>query len=291
MISLSAMMATICLLAGAALIVLGLRPGEVQPGKPHRTLAQQWAHTTRRPAGRDGRRRDLVWAAAAVAGFLTYLATHWIATLVLVPLAVVFGPRLMGVAPQNNLPLMEALDRWVRAIAAILPQGLDITQAIRNSRGRAPELLADEVNLLVRRMDAGVSPEDALQMMADSLDDAEADAVIASLKLALRRTRGASDNLKAIANGLQDRMKVLRAVEAERTKPRVEARNITLVSTILLVGTATLARATFASLATPPGQILMIGCAAVYLVGATWMYRMTIPRKRARILIKPRSAR
>lgn len=289
MITTAAMLATVLFLSGLWMFVSGLKRAEVKPGKPQRTLSQQWAHVTRRPPGREGRARDARWALAVVAGFVAYLITHWIGLILVVPALVLMAPLLLGAAPQTDLPLLEALDRWVRSIAVILPQGRDVVQALRSSRTKAPQLLADEVNLLVRRMDAGMVPESALQMMADSLDNAESDTVIASLKLAVRRTSGAAGNLTAIADNLQERMKVLREVEAERAKPRQEARNVTIVSALILAAIALFSRSYLASLATPIGQILFVACMGVYLAGCVWMYRMTRPRHRSRILIASRS--
>ncbi|WP_394276244.1 type II secretion system F family protein [Luteococcus sp.] len=285
----AALLATVMLMSGLWMIVAGLRPGEVKPGKPQRTIGQKWAHLTRRPAGREGRRRDIRWSLALVAGLVVYLISHWIVALVAVPALVIFGPTLLGASPQTDLPLLEALDRWVRSIAMILPQGRDVVQAIRSSRDKAPDLLGDEVNLMVRRMDSGMLPEEALQMMADSLDNAESDTVLAALKLAVRRTTGATGTLNSIADNLQDRIAVLRDVEAERNKPRQEARNVTLLSAVMILGIALMPNSYFASLSTPLGQILVLACAGTYWFGSSWMYRMTKPRQRARILIAPRS--
>lgn len=286
MIATAAMLSVVFLLSGLWLLVLGIRKSPVRPGRPQRSLAQQWAHLTRRPAGAAGRRRDLTWAAAVLGGVVLYVVTHWLALIVIVPVVTIMGPRLLGGAPETDLPLMEALDRWVRTLAAILPQGRDLMQAIRNSRTKVPPLLADEVNLLVRRIDAGMLPEDALYAMADNLDNAESDAVIAALLLALRRTTGATDTLKGIAQALQDRIRVMREVEAERSEPRNEARNITLVSAVLLGGIALFSSAMFSSLSTPPGTILLLASIAVYLFGANWLYTMGKYRKRARILVR-----
>ena len=286
MIATAAMLSVVLLLSGLWLLVMGVRKSPVPPGRPQRSVAQQWAHLTRRPAGTAGRRRDLIWAASLLGGVVLYVVTHWVALILVVPVVTIMGPRLLGGAPETDLPLMEALDRWVRTLAAILPQGRDLVQAIRSSRTKVPPLLADEVNLMVRRIDAGMLPEDALYAMADNLDNAEADAVIASLLLALRRTTGATDTLKGIAQALQNRIRVMREVEAERTEPRNEARNVTLVSTVLLGGIAVFSSAMFSSLSTPPGTVLMLVTIAVYLIGANWLYNLGKYRKRARILVR-----
>ncbi|MFT8223043.1 hypothetical protein ACMYMU_23100, partial [Salmonella enterica subsp. enterica serovar Enteritidis] len=59
-------------------------------------------------------------------GVVLFVLTGWVAALALGPIIVLLAPTLLGAAPPTDIPLMEALDRWVRQIAAVLPQGRDI---------------------------------------------------------------------------------------------------------------------------------------------------------------------
>lgn len=176
---------------GLIVIIDGLVPSTPRPGAAL-SPAQRWARLTHRPTGAAGRRRDLRWGLAVLVGVVLFVLTGWVAALALGPIIVLLAPTLLGAAPPNDIPLMEALDRWVRQVAAVLPQGRDIITAVRISRPRAPKLIAGSVDQLVSRLDGRMEPREAFQRMADELDSAEADAVLASLALAATHPRGAS---------------------------------------------------------------------------------------------------
>ncbi|MCP2378849.1 type II secretion system F family protein [Cutibacterium modestum] len=268
------------IMAGLGLILAidGLVPAPPRPGAPL-SPAQRWARLTHRPTGAAGRRRDLRWGLAVLVGIVLFVLTDWVAALAL-------GPTLLGAAPPTDIPLMEALDRWVRQVAAVLPQGRDIITAVRISRPRAPKLIAGSVDQLVSRLDGRMEPREAFQRMADELDSSEADAVLASLALAATHPRGASVTLKAIAGTIQQRLKVLRQVEAERSKPRNAVRQITLVTIAMFGVLLVVGRSFLAPLATPPGQVLVTAAVVMYVTALVQMYRMARPRRRTRIMVR-----
>lgn len=268
------------IMAGLGLILAidGLVPAPPRPGAPL-SPAQRWARLTHRPTGAAGRRRDLRWGLAVLVGIVLFVLTDWVAALAL-------GPTLLGAAPPTDIPLMEALDRWVRQVAAVLPQGRDIITAVRISRPRAPKLIAGSVDQLVSRLDGRMEPREAFQRMADELDSSEADAVLASLALAATHPRGTSVTLKAIAGTIQQRLKVLRQVEAERSKPRNAVRQITLVTIAMFGVLLVVGRSFLAPLATPPGQVLVTAAVVMYVTALVQMYRMARPRRRTRIMVR-----
>lgn len=274
-------------LAGLALllVILGLIPTPARP-RGDESLSHTWARLTRRPPGQAGRRRDLIWATSAVAGLIIAALTGWVALALLVPALVMVAPKLLGQAPVTDIPLLESLDKWVRNVATLLPEGRDVVQSIRASRSVAPPLIAEEVARLVQRINTGMAPAAALQRFADELDSAEADSVVASLMLATTRPIGATANLNAIAANLQDRLRVLRDIEAERAKPRNTSRNVTLISLLMIGALAILAPTFLAPLSHPIGQVIVLVAVVVYC-GALWtMFSITVPRKRARILVR-----
>lgn len=286
-----AMLAAMSLTGGIVLLIAGLRKTEVTGTARPETPGQAWARITRRPTGPAGRRRDLTLLAAIAAGILAFVLSGWLITLILVPAVVMIAPKLLGQAPPSDIPLLEALDRWVRGLVTVLPGGRDVITALRISRPNAPPLIAAHVDQLVRRLDARVPPDEALQKMADTLDNAESDAVLAALKLAVRRTQGVSATLKAVAENIQDRLEALREIEAERSRPRTQARTVTILSMVLIGGMAIFGGSYFSSLSSPVGQMVVAVCSAVYLIGMWLMYKMTFPRRRARILIDPEATR
>ncbi|SKF61715.1 Flp pilus assembly protein TadB [Mycobacteroides abscessus subsp. abscessus] len=286
------MMSMMGLLAGlmfglaVLLVVLGMVPTTIRPHRQTSTAAQRWARLTGRPAGPAGRRRDLIWAAAVVTGIVLAGITGWVALAVLVPALVIVAPKLLGQAPVTDIPLLLALEQWITKIAAVLPEGRSVVQAIRSSQKYAPPFVAEPVQRLIHRMTSHMDPVDALQRFADELDSSEADAVVASLRLAVTRPQGAAANLNAIAANLQDRMRVLRDIEAERARPRRTSRNVTLISLVMMGLLAIASPAFLAPLAQPLGQLIVLAASLIYVGALMAMYRITLPRARARILVQ-----
>lgn len=289
MITVAAMVTGVAFVGACIFLVTGLRkvpPHTPRSGRPRPTAGQVWARYTRRPAGKAGRIRDLQLLIGITAGLLVFLLTGWLIAIPLIPAVAFLLPILFGRAPRSDVALLEALDRWVRTLATTLPLGRDVAYAIKSSRATAPPLIADEIRELADRLTWGWDSREALQRFADRLDSPDADAVIASLILALRRTDGITANLLAIADSLQERLRALRQIESERARPRQTARLITIISGVMIAGTALLGRGYFAPYSTPVGQLIVSGLAIAYVGSLVILYRMSMPRRRERILVR-----
>lgn len=222
---------------------------------------------------------------AVTAGLVIMLMTRIVLMIVVVPLGVWLLPYLMSAPPQRDIGMLEALDRWVRSLAATLPTGSSVLDAMRGSVKQAPELLRMPLQHFVEHLDDQWTNQDALQSLADELDSPDADAVIAALMLATRRGgTGVSATLVTLADSVRDRLSAVRTIEAEREKPRVVVRQITLVTVVVLAAAMFFGREFFAPYATPTGQLVLAVLAATYLGSLVLLRRMTIARRRARIL-------
>lgn len=275
---------------GVAAIVVGTRPapeGSTTRAQPPMSLSQRWARLTRRPPGAAGRRQDMLLALGLAAGIVGFLMTRWVALIVLVPAGMLILPKLLGQAAPTDLPLLTALDRWVRTVAATMSGGTDVVDTIRRNQASSPPLIAEEVAALVDRFNAGWPTAAAFHRFADDLDSPEADAVIASLAMAANHSTGVTDNLAAIAESIQDRIKSLRAVETERARPRQTARMVTIITLVMIVGATVLGGGYFDALATPLGQLIVAVLAVGYVGSLLIMYRSTVPRRRERIYTTP----
>jgi Flp pilus assembly protein TadB len=163
--------------------------------------------------------------------------------------------------------------------------GKSITDALRLSARTSPALLGDHLVLLVKRLDDRWPVPQALLAMADDLQSADADAVLASLVLASQRGgSGATATLQALADSIQERLKALREVEAERAKPRVVVKQVTAITSVLLAASLLFARDFFAPYGTPVGQAILAGLIVAYVGSLAMLRRMTLPRDRGRIL-------
>lgn len=248
-----------------------------------------WAARLRdRLIARLGRwdRREARRAVASLVGALVLTwYTGWPLLLVVVPVAGIGLPRLLGTTPQTGIELLQALDRWIRSLTATLTTGRSITDALRASARQAPPLLAEPLGLLVQRLDDRWPADQALLALADDLDSADADAVVAALVLSVRRGgTGAAVTLAALADSLQDRLKALREIEAERAKPRIVVRQVTTITLVVLGGALLTGRDFFAPYGTGVGQLILAALVSAYVGSLVLLRRLTLPRRRARIL-------
>ncbi len=282
-----AVTAGLLLVAGVWALVGGIRRSAprqrtVRAGSLHET----WARITRRPAGARGRQRDLLLLASAVVGLAIAVLTGWLIALLLVPVLALGLPYLLIVPTPRDVELLEALDRWVRSLSATIATGRSVTDAIRVSRRTAPPLIADEVGLLVIRLNHRWETRDALQRFADGLDSPDADGVIAALMLASTRgANGASVTLQALADSIQAQLKARRVIEVERSKPYVVVRQVTVISLLTLVVVFVGSPSFFAPYRTPLGQALLSVLLALYLGSLLLMRRKAHQRRRPRILV------
>ncbi|WP_347348734.1 type II secretion system F family protein [Nigerium sp.] len=231
------------------------------------------------------RRQVALGVLGLAAGAFLAAVTGWPIMLPVGVAAVVGLPVLLSEPPQTELRLLEALDRWVRVMLGVMSTGKSITDALRLSVRQAPTPLAAPLARVVRRLDDRWPPAQALLAMADELDSADADAVLAALMLSIQRGgSGASGTLHALADTLQARLRALREIEAERSKPRAVVRQVTIITAVVLGGGLLIARDFFAPYGSPVGQAILVTLLAVYAASLAMLRRMTLPRRRERIL-------
>jgi tight adherence protein B len=284
--SILAITAGLLIIGGLLGIVYGLRR-QIRPASQRTESIQQWwARVTRRPQGSRGRQRDLILLLSMIIGCLLAMLTGWLILIVVLPLLALGLPYLLILPKPRDIQLLEALDRWVRSLAVTLGTGKSITDAIRISRRTAPPLLADEINLLVTRLNNRWETRDALMRFADAIDSPDVDGVVAALILASSRgANGASVTLQALADSIQAQLKGRRVIEVERSKPYVVVRQVTVISLSTLVLVFLLSPNFFAPYRTPLGQTLLSALLIIYLASLLLMRRKAHQPDRRRILV------
>lgn len=278
------LLAAVCgLLVAGGLVaaVVGWRSPPVESGPRRR-----WNDFTL--SRRFGGRRLAAAAGWVAAGVVAASVTGWPVLAVLAPVLGIGLPLLLGEPAQRDLDLLQALDRWVRTLAAILPTGRSIPDAIRFSLRQAPEVLAAPLALLVERLDDRWTVQQALTGLADDLDSADADAVIAALALAAERGgTGAHATLLALADSIQERLKALREIETERARPRIVVRQVSMISLVVLAGALLFGGGFFEPYGTGIGQVILAVLVAAYLASLLALRRIATARPRQRILRGP----
>jgi tight adherence protein B len=264
----------------------GWRRDSQAPRRRTESIAELWVRITRRPPGRQGRRRDVILLLSVITGSVVALLTGWLILIVVLPMLALGLPYLLILPKSRDIGLLEALDRWVRSLAATLTTGKSITDAIRISRRTAPPLIADDIGMLVTRLNNRWETRDALMRFADAIDSPDADAVVAALILASTRgANGASITLHALADSIQAQLKGRRAIEVERSKPYVVVRQVTVISLSTLVLVFALSPDFFAPYRTPLGQALLSVLLISYVASLLLMRHKAHQPERPRILV------
>jgi len=220
-------------------------------------------------------------------GVVGYVVTGWAVLLVIVPVLAVVVPALLADPPRHDLDVMRALERWVRLVSGSASTGKSVIDAIRATRRQAPEPLIEPLTRVVARLDSRWDTRSALQGLADDLDSADADQVIAAIMMATERGgTGATGTLDALAASLQERIRAAREIRVERAKPRVVVRQVSIIIGVVLAGALILGREYLVPYRTGVGQLLLCCYAGLYLAGLIALSRRSKPRRRARILLR-----
>lgn len=279
-----AALAGVVTLLGVVLLISGTRFG-AENRRATRNSTHLWITHVDKEGHGGGRLSAIRIALGIAGGVVAALVTGWPVLILVVPLAVVVLPALLSRPPNPDLLLLQALDRWVRGLIAVLPTGKSVADAIRVTLRQAPPILAGPLAMLVVRLDERWPMDQALVAMADELASPDSDAVIAALILSAQRGgTGATMTLTALADSIQERIRALREIETERSKPRVVVRQVTLITLVVMAAAFLFGRDFFAPYGTPIGQLLLGGLLSLYLGSLFILRRLAQARPRERIL-------
>jgi tight adherence protein B len=230
-------------------------------------------------------RTRLLAVAGLIVGMLLAVLTGWLVAVLVVPAAVLGLPFLVGAPPETaRINRLEAMAEWTRNLAGVLTVGVGLEQALVATLRSTPEPIKAEVSRLVARLRARWSTEDALRVFADELDDATGDLVAAYLILgARRRGSGLASVLQGLAESVAEDVTARRKIEADRAKPRSNARTVTLISAGVLILLAVNGQF-MAPYATPLGQLILTVLLTGYGASLIWLRRMSLGQPLPRFL-------
>jgi Flp pilus assembly protein TadB len=267
------------LVAGVLLAVAGLRRTAPAPATGKRSRR-------RTVAGRWGRWR---WLLAGALGVVAWAVSAWPVAGLIVAAAVVGLPYLLGSAKVagKTIDRVEAIEEWTRRLADVLATGVGLEQALTVSAATCPPPLRTDVTALVARLAARWPTERALRGLAEDLNDAAGDFVVASLLLASRRRGpGLAGVLTAVAGSVADEVSARRQIEAERAKPRSTARLVTLI-TLGVAGVLMLNGSYLARYGDGLGQLVLLVIAGAFTGCLLWMRALTLAPPAPRFLTAP----
>ena len=264
---------------GLFLLLMALRGLPPRPPGPGRGRLE---HAVRELFG--------VWgAAAAAAGVLTLIVTHWVVAAVGIA-ALVFSWRgLSGAASERRaMARLEGLANWTESLRDTIAGAVGLEQAIPASTRIASPALSEPLARLVDRMHTRVPLPDALRRFADDLDDPGADLIIAALIINARlRGPGLRDLLGALSASVREELDMRRTVNAERRSTRRSAQIVVGVSVGLAIGLALFNKGYVKGYDSALGQVVLIVVVAMYGAGFVWMRKLATFKTAERLLAGP----
>lgn len=246
----------------------------------------------RAAAARAKPKLTLMHLVAVAVGVILLLVTGWPVAAIASAAAVVFVPKVLGggKAAKRLVAKCEALADWTRRLADLISSGAagSTRDAMKRSLSSVPDVIAPEVNRLVRRMRSPQGTEYALRQFAREVDDPAAEKIAGVLLLRDRNGGpGLADALTALAQDLDERSRMIREVESERAKPRSNCRFIIIITAALMVAMMLFARPFLSSYNSVLGQVLLVGVAAIFAVALRWMRTLSDPPPNPKVLLDP----
>lgn len=248
-----------------------------------RTLLTSDGATTR-TAWWAARRTRLLGALAAGTG--VWLFTSWLGGAVLAVIVIAGLPWMLnpGRGSAVRIERLEALEEWVRRMSDVHTVGISLEAAITASLRSVPDPIAPDVKRMVARLGAGWKPADAYRAFAEDLDDATGDMVCALMLLhATDRGAGLGQALTDLSGAVAEEVMMRRRVEADRAKPRANARWVTLFC-LVVFGLCALSGSYVQPYSTPVGSIVLALLACSFGGLLLWMRRMANMRPNPRFL-------
>jgi Flp pilus assembly protein TadB len=222
------------------------------------------------------------------------LVTGWPVAALGIGLGVWFVPSVLGgqALAQREIARTEAIAAWTRRLADLLASGAvgSLDAALRRSVSACPAPIATEVAALVNRM-GPQGMETALRAFADDLNDRAAEKVAGALILRSRHGgRGLAEVLSGLAADLDERVRMVREIEAERATPRSNTRTIVILTAVLIIGEIVFARGFLSPYSTLLGELGLVVVIAVFGMALRWLRRLSEPLRQPRVLTDPPTA-
>lgn len=256
------------------LLIAGLRPVAAPSTPQHRQLT------------RSQRKQLQLLAAGLAIGLLLWIVTGYIAAVIAAPVLALLAPQLIPHSSgKTTIERLTAMEEWTRSLVGLLGASAAIEQAIIASRSSAPEALKEEIGMLAARLQNGIPIEQALTQFGDDLDDTTGDLLTGSLLLGTRRRgSGLARLLEGTAETIADDVAARRQIEADRAKPRANARFITVIAVAVIAIEFLFNPAYVEPYRTGLGQVILIGLVTLFLAALWWMNIVARDPKSQRLL-------
>lgn len=265
---------------GLALLVLALRGLPAKPAH-EKHKASERASELVRFAGQRG-------SIAVGAGLVVLLLTRWAVAGIAAGILVFFWDKLFGGAAEERAAMrrVEALAAWTESLRDTIAGAVGLEQAIPASARAAAPVLRPHLDALVDRLRSRTPLPDALQILADEIDDASADIIVAALILNARlRGPGLRQVLGALAKSAREEVDMRQRVMAQRSSTRRSVQIVVAVSLAFVLGLSVFNREFVKPYGTPVGQLVLACVCGLFALGFWWLRKLSTIETPERFLV------
>ena len=274
------------IVGGIILLIVAFQsapPKRQRDRRPTKTTAL-WARTSPRTR--------LLLLIGVVVGLISATLSGIIVLAVVIPVAFVGLPLLLGKQDTRERDLLSALETWARSLASTADTGsFTLREVIAVSRASAPPILRIAIDRMHNRMLGSWSNAAALRAFADEMDNAWADEVVIYLIQAAEfNAGGLTKALESLADNLATQVKQRIAIYNERDKPRRTLMTLTGIVAMVLLGIVAFSRTPqLAAYSTPVGEIILSGVLGSFVLLLVWAKAQTRGKPESRIIINQAS--
>ncbi|MFI8217991.1 type II secretion system F family protein [Streptomyces sp. NPDC085932] len=266
---------------GLALLIVAVRGLPAKPDHEKQKAAQR-ASELIRFAGQRG-------SLAAIVGLVVLLLTRWAVAGIAAGVLVFFWDRLFGGAGEERAAMrrVEALASWTESLRDTIAGAVGLEQAIPASARAAAPVLRPHLDALVDRLRARTPLPEALQQLADEIDDASADIIVAALILNARlRGPGLRQVLGALAKSAREEVDMRQRVMAQRASTRRSVQIVVAVSIAFVLGLSIFNRDFVEPYGTAVGQLVLACVCGLFALGFWWLRKLSTIETPERFLVR-----
>jgi Flp pilus assembly protein TadB len=215
---------------------------------------------------------------AVLLGVLTLLVTKWpVAGIAAIALTLGW-PALMGGArsERHASERLEALAIWTESLRDTIAGAVGLEQAIIATSRAAPAAIQVELVTLADRLRVRVPLTQALRQLADDLDDASADLVVAALLLNSRlRGPGLRHVLTSLSESARAELEMRGRVMAGRAATRRSVQIVVAVTVLFVLLLALFNPSYVEPYQHPFGQLVLSVVIGFFGAGFLWLKRLS----------------
>ncbi|MEV6007587.1 type II secretion system F family protein [Streptomyces sp. NPDC051976] len=225
---------------------------------------------------------------AIVIGLAVLALTRWVVLGLATAVLVFTWDRLFGGAAEERAAMkrVEALAGWTESLRDTIAGAVGLEQAIPASARAAAPALRVHLEGLVDRLRSRTPLPDALQHLADEINDASADIIIAALILNARlRGPGLREVLGALAKSAREEVDMRQRVMSQRASTRRSVQIVVVVSVVFVLGLAIFNRSYVQPFGTAVGQLVLAVVCLLFAAGFFWLRKLSTVETPDRFLV------